>query len=230
MFASFLSTICGSLLSVCVTALAAFAVTLIFRTSTTTNFAQGSIAAFGCYIVADLLEDCGLPVWIGVFPGMAAGIIIGLAIDLLIFRNGRHVNAIGKQIITMGIVSLFFGRHPAHFRDAGKDTVRGVLQYRQGGVSPNISISAFGGSVIVTKHALICLAISVVVLGALFILLKYSKWGLGVRVTASNEFTAELMGVDTRKITAVSWALAGALGVLAAVMYAGGGTTFRPHL
>lgn len=63
------------------------------------------------------------------------------------------------------------------------------------------------------------------VLGALFILLKYSKWGLGVRVTASNEFTAELMGVDTRKITAVSWALAGALGVLAAVMYAGGGTT-----
>lgn len=33
------------------------------------------------------------------------------------------------------------------------------------------------------------------------------------------------MGVDTRKITAVSWALAGALGVLAAVMYAGGGTT-----
>ena len=33
------------------------------------------------------------------------------------------------------------------------------------------------------------------------------------------------MGVDTRKITAVSWALAGALGVLAAAMYAGGGTT-----
>ena len=96
MFASFLSTICGSLLSVCVTALAAFAVTLIFRTSTTTNFAQGSIAAFGCYIVADLLEDQGLPVWIGVFPGVVVGIIIGLLIDLVIFRNGRHVNAIGK--------------------------------------------------------------------------------------------------------------------------------------
>ena len=57
LFASFLSTIFGSLLSICVTALAAFAVTLIFRTSTTTNFAQGSIAAFGCYIVRGPAEE-----------------------------------------------------------------------------------------------------------------------------------------------------------------------------
>lgn len=156
---------------------------------------------------------------------MAVGIIIGLVIDLLIFRNGRHVNAIGKQIITMGIVSLFFGGIPLIFGTPERIPFEAFYNTVKAGVSPNISITAFGGSVIVTKHALICLAISVVVLGALFILLKYSKWGLGVRVTASNEFTAELMGVDTRKITAVSWALAGALGVLAAVMYAGGGTT-----
>ncbi len=44
MFAAFLSTVCGSLLSICVTALSAFSVTIIFRTSTTANFAQGSIA------------------------------------------------------------------------------------------------------------------------------------------------------------------------------------------
>ena len=69
---------------------------------------------------------------------------------------------------------------------------------------------------------------TVVVLGALFLLLKYSKWGLAVRCTASNEFTAELMGINTHVITAVSWAIAGALGVLAAVMYAGGGTKIGP--
>ena len=225
MFASFLSTIFGSLLSICVTALAAFAVTLIFRTSTTTNFAQGSIAAFGCYIVADLLNKYGMPVWQGVFIGMVAGVLIGLVIDLVIFRNGRHVNAIGKQIITMGIVSLFFGGIPLVFGTPERIPFEAFYNTVKAGVSPNISIAAFGGSIVITKHALICLAISVVVLGVLFLLLKYSKWGLGVRATASNEFTAELMGIDTRVITAVSWAVAGALGVLAAVMYAGGGTT-----
>ena len=225
MFASFLSTIFGSLLSICVAALAAFAVTLIFRTSTTTNFAQGSIAAFGCYIVADLLNKYGMPVWQGVFIGMVAGVLIGLVIDLVIFRNGRHVNAIGKQIITMGIVSLFFGGIPLVFGTPERIPFEAFYNTVKAGVSPNISIAAFGGSIVITKHALICLAISVVVLGVLFLLLKYSKWGLGVRATASNEFTAELMGIDTRVITAVSWAVAGALGVLAAVMYAGGGTT-----
>ena len=84
-------------------------------------------------------------------------------------------------------------------------------------------LRAFGGEIVLTKHALICAAITAVVLAALFLLLKYSKWGLGVRCTASSEFTAELMGINTHVITAISWALACALGVLAAVMYAGGG-------
>ena len=82
-----------------------------------------------------------------------------------------------------------------------------------------------GGEIVITKHALICLGITVVILAVLFLLLKFSKWGLGVRATASSEFTAELMGIDTHVITAISWALACGLGVLAAVMYAGGGTS-----
>ena len=225
MFTSFLSTICGSLLSICVTALAAFAVTLIFRTSTTTNFAQGAIAAFGCYVVAYLLNDKGIPVWLGVFAGMFAGVVVGLVIDVFIFRNGRRVNAIGKQIITMGIVSLFFGGIPLVFGTPERIPFEAFYNTVKAKVPPNIVIPLGGGEIVITKHALICLTITVAVLALLFILLKYSKWGLGVRATASNEFTAELMGVDTHIITAVSWSIAGALGVLAAVMYAGGGTT-----
>ncbi|MBQ7144667.1 MAG: branched-chain amino acid ABC transporter permease [Oscillospiraceae bacterium] len=228
MFANFLSTICGSLLSVCVTALAAFAVTLIFRTSTTTNFAQGSISAFGCYVVAELLNKHGIPVWIGVFVGVAVGVLIGLFIDLVIFRNGRSVNAVGKQIITMGIVSLFFGGIPLVFGTPERIPFEPFYNFVKARTDANVTLQAFGGRISITKHALICLAITIVVLSVLFVLLKYSKWGLGVRATASNEFTAELMGIDTRVITAASWSIAGALGVLAAVMYAGGGTTISP--
>lgn len=206
------------------TALAAFAVTMIFRTSTTANFAQGAISAFGCYVVADLLNDKGIPVWIGVFVGMLVGILIGIFIDLIIFRNGRHVDAIGKQIITMGLTSLFFGGIPLIFGTPERIPFEAFYNTVKLGVSPNIVIPAFGGEIVITKHSLICLGITVVILALLFILLKYSKWGLGVRATASNEFTAELMGIDTYVITAVSWALTGALGILAAVMYAGGGT------
>ena len=224
MFAAFLSTLCGTLLSVCITAMAAFAVTLIFKTSTTTNFAQGSIAALGCYVTADMLNKYGIPVFLGVFIGMLVGILVGLFIDIVIFRRGKNVNAVGKQIITMGLVSIVFGGIPLYFGTPESIPFEAFYNTQAAGVSPNFIIPAFGGEIVITKHALICLVITVVVLGALFLLLKYSKWGLGVRATASNEFTAELMGINSHVITAASWAIAGALGVLAAVMYAGGGT------
>lgn len=224
MFAAFLSTLCGTLLSVCVTALAAFAVTLIFKTSTTTNFAQGSIAALGCYVTAEMLNEYGVPVYLGVFIGMVVGVLVGLFIDLAIFRNGKNVNAVGKQIITMGIVSIILGGIPLIFGTPESIPFEAFYNTQKAGVSPNFIIPAFGGEVVVTKHALICLVITVAVLGTIFLLLKFSRWGLGVRATASNEFTAELMGINSHFITAVSWAIAGALGVLAAVMYAGSGT------
>jgi branched-chain amino acid transport system permease protein len=58
------------------------------------------------------------------------------------------------------------------------------------------------------------------VITSLFILLKYTKWGLGVRATASNERVASMMGVNTKFITAMSWAIAAAIGSLAASLYA----------
>lgn len=209
----------------CVTALAAFAVTIIFRTSTTANFAQGAISAFGCYVVADLLNKHGIPVWIGVFVGVLVGVVIGVFIDLLVFRRGRHVNELGKQIITMGFVSLFFGGIPLVFGTPERIPFEAFYNTVKAKTSPNFVIPAMGGEIVITKHAVICLGITVVVLAVLFLLLKFSKWGLGVRATASSEFTAELMGIDTHVITAISWALACGLGVLAAVMYAGGGTS-----
>lgn len=224
MAAAFLSTLCGTLLSVCITAMAAFAVTLIFKTSTTTNFAQGSIAALGCYVTAELFKSYKIPVWLGVFPGIAVGILAGLFVDIVIFRNGKNVNAVGKQIITMGLVSIIFGGIPLVFGNPESIPFEPFFNTQKAGVAPNFIIPAFGGEVVITKHSLICLTITVIVLGTLFLLLRYSRWGLAVRATASNEFTAELMGINTHAITAISWAIAGALGVIAAVMYAGGGT------
>lgn len=228
MFAAFISTLCGTLLTVCITSLAAFAVTLIFKTSTTTNFAQGSIAALGCYVTADLFGKYDIPVWIGLIPGVLVGVIVGLAVDVIIFRRGKNVNALGKQIITMGLVSIIFGGIPLYFGNPESIPFEPFYNTVEAGVPANILIPFAGGELVLTKHALICLAITLVILGTLFLLLKFSKWGLAVRATASNEFTAELMGINSHAITAISWAIAAALGVLAAVMYAGGGTKINP--
>ena len=68
-------------------------------------------------------------------------------------------------------------------------------------------------------HQLITLIISTIIILSLFILLKYTKWGLGVRSVASNERVAGMMGINTSVINSMSWAIAGALGALSAITY-----------
>lgn len=208
-----LNTILGTIVPMCVTALVTMAITMIFKTSSTTNFAQGVISAFGAYVVAEFLTKHGLSIWVALPIGMAVAVAIAVAVDVLIFRRGRYVNALGKQIITMGLISLVVGAIPLIF---GLQTPM-IGQF----ISGNISFMVGGQDVTVTRNALLCLAITAVVLAAIFLLLRFSKWGLAVRTTASNEYVAGMMGINTHVITAISWGLAGALGALAATMNAG---------
>lgn len=200
---------------ICSLVLATFAITLIFKTSTTTNFAQGSIAVLACYFGTSFFISKGLSIWWCILIGMVFGMACGVFVDLVIFRNGRYVNLVGKQIITMGLVTIVANLVPMIFKYA-------ITPYIPPFIQGNILIPIGDGTVLITKHALVSAALTIVVLTVLFLLLRFSKWGLGVRTTASNEYVAQMMGVNTYVITAVSWGIAGALGALAATIYACG--------
>ncbi|MFA6644906.1 MAG: branched-chain amino acid ABC transporter permease [Bacilli bacterium] len=218
---SLLNTITGSLLTICVTMMATMGITLIFRTSNTTNFAQGAIAAAGTYLVAYLAMQYSVHYILAILIGLIFGIAFGLFIDIMIFRRGKNINIVGKQIITMGLVSIIFGAVPLIF---GAQIPPQIPAFVEG----NFSISMLGGELSITKHSVVCIAITAVVLTVLFVLLYKSKWGLGVRVTASSEYTAGIVGVNTYVITATSWAIAAALAVLAAVMLNAGNASLTP--
>ena len=197
----------------CVTALVTMAITLIFRTSFTTNFSQGVISAFGAYVASWAIGTLGLPVLVAIPLSMVASMAIAVFVDVGIFRNGRYVNALGKQIITMGLISIITGLIPVIF---------GIQTYMIDSLIPgNLTVDVAGEvDISVTYNSLICVAITAVIIPLIFILLRYSKWGLSVRATASNEYVAGMMGINTHIVTAVSWGLAGAMGALAAYLKA----------
>ena len=84
-FNAYLTIFIGVLPSMCAGILATFAITLIFKTSYTTNFAQGVISAVGAYVAVDLALTKGLPLWAGLIIGVVAAFAVGMIIDVCIF-------------------------------------------------------------------------------------------------------------------------------------------------
>ena len=214
---AYLTILVGVIPSMCAGVLATFAVTLIFKTSYTTNFAQGVISALGAYVAVEYTLVHGFPLWMVAGIGVLVAFLSGVVIDVLIFRRGRYVNALGKQIISMGLISIVIGLIPFAFKVAHFESVPALPFVH---LSQGFRIL----DVFVPYNTLIGVAICVILLAFVFLLLQKSKWGLSVRATASNELVAGMMGINTKMITAASWGIAGAFGAVAAIIYIGGVT------
>lgn len=214
---AYLQILVGVIPSMCAGILATFAVTLIFKTSYTTNFAQGVISALGAYVAVEYAYIHGMPLWATAIVGIVVAFLIGVVIDVFVFRNGRYVNVLGKQIITMGLISIFIGLIPFVFKLAHLESVPAMPFIR---LTEGFTIGGEDG-VFIQYNTLLSLGITVILLATVFILLHKSKWGLSVRATASNEIVAGMMGINTKVITAVSWGIAGAFGAVAAIIYIG---------
>ena len=190
-------------------ALATLGIIIIFRTSRATNFAQGVIGMFNAFVATFLLINHELPTWLAAVIGMLSAFVTGVCIDLLIIRHAKRASIIGKQIITFGIILVLLGITPMLFGSIPLSFPRFI---------PTGEFEIAGASL--THNGLLNILLGLSLMGALFYFLQYTKWGLAVRVTASSEQTAKLMGVPTKLVTMGAWAIAAALGTLSALMLA----------
>ncbi len=207
--ATFFQILFSSLETGSVYALAALGIIIIFRTSTTTNFAQGTIGMFNAFVATFAVMHFGLPAWAAAIVGMFSAFITGVLVDLVIIRRAKKTSPVNKQIITFGIIMLFLGVAPMIFGSAPLNFPKFI---------PTGAIKIFGASI--SYNAILNISTGLVLMGTLFYFLQKTKWGLAVRVTASNEITARLMGVPTSIVTMGAWAVAAALGTLSALMLA----------
>lgn len=192
--------------------LATTGIMLVFRTSFTTNFAQGMMAMVGVFTAALLIAKFEVSVWIAVLAGMAISFLLGLFIDTMIIRKAKNVNVVGKQMITMGLVIIISALIPL---------VYGTIPFEFSRfLEGNLEFSVGAMDLYITRNGLLILGVAAVIVSVIFIALYFTKWGLGVRATASNETVASMMGINTRVITALSWSIAGGCGSVAAILLA----------
>ncbi len=206
---TFLQVIFRSLETGSLYALASLGIIIVFRTSNITNFSQGAVAMFNTFVVTYLFRSVGLALPVAILGGVVSAIIVGLLIDLVIIRHTKKVAPVAKQIITLGMVMIVLGITPIFF---GVDPLRLPRLIESG------NVSILGADI--SYNGLFNIFFGIALMAILFFILQKTKVGLAVRATASNEYTAKLMGVPTKTVTMGAWAVAGVLGVLSGVMAA----------
>jgi branched-chain amino acid transport system permease protein len=209
--ASWLQYIAGGLTAGAIYALVALGFSIVYHASHAINFAQGEFVMVGGMSAVSLVA-LGLPLWAAVPLAIVAAVVVGLLVQRLALERaqaGGQADVVTLIIITIG-VALF---------------LRGLAQLvwdKRIHSLPAFSGSeplALGGATVLQQSlwVLVGAALAVLALGWFF---NRTLAGKAMRATAINPLAARLMGISTRSVMRVSFALAAALGALGGVLTA----------
>jgi branched-chain amino acid transport system permease protein/neutral amino acid transport system permease protein len=205
----FAASVGFGLITAAVLAIAAVGFTLQFAVTDVLNLAFAAIMTAGAFI-AYWINQAGVSVWLALIVAMAACSALSVLLNLVVYAPFQRR---GSSPITIVIVSLGM----ALIIEFGVQAVVGGVN-----VSYTMGQGATlrAGGLVLTTVQIVIIAISIVVMAAVHVLLRYSKLGKAMRATAANRSLARNCGIRTSRVITITWALTGALGGLAGTVFA----------
>jgi branched-chain amino acid transport system permease protein len=187
-------------------ALVALGFTLIYNASDVINFAQGEFVMLGGMITV-FLGLAGLPLPLAALLAVLATMLVGLALHRFAIATARGANAVVLIMITIG-ASIFLRGVAQVVFDKGFHSLPPLF-----GNAP----IRFAGAAILPQ-SLVVLAGAVVIVVLLWVFIDRTLFGKAVIATAVNPLAARLVGIDTRRIVGLSFALSAAIGAIAGIL------------
>jgi branched-chain amino acid transport system permease protein len=187
-------------------ALVALGFTLIYKASDIINFAQGEFVMLGGMTTV-FVAHAGVPLPLAALIAIVATTAIGLALHRFAIEPARGATAVTLIMITIG-ASIFL-----------RGTAQIVFDRRFHSLPPILGADPiqFGGAAILPQ-SLVVLATAAVIVVLLWLFIERTIFGKAVIATAANRLAARLVGVDTRRIVAFSFAVSAAMGAIAGVL------------
>lgn len=192
-------------------ALIALGFVIIYKSTLVVSFAQPAFMITGSLFVVFLQEPLGF--WGALAVGVVGTAILGLLIERLALRP-----MVGEPVFVVAIITI------------GVDIMLRVIQARLIGTDLRPIRDPWGfdswilGDITIFQRDAARLAITLVIVAALFAFFKFSRFGLGMRAAAFDQETAMAQGINVGAVFAVSWALAGALAAVAGSLVDNGGS------
>ena len=211
----FITAVLTSLTTGSIYALMSTALVLVWRSTRVINFAQAGQAVLTTYIGYEVIVRSG-SYWVGLIMAIVAGAVIGAAIDRFFMRpifkriTTGPIVMIAPVVATLGLLGI----------------VQAIIGFKWGLTYQTIAapVSTDGyrifGSVIAFSPfnlmVLVCVTITMLLLTLLF---QKTNLGLALRASAHSPEIAKLSGIKVDGIRTLGWALAGAAGGLAGMLF-----------
>jgi branched-chain amino acid transport system permease protein len=192
-------------------ALLATGLSLMFGVMRIINLAHGSLALIGAYMSFLLIEHVQISTYLTLVVVLPGALIVGYVLQRSMLERSLRAGELVPLLTTFGLLIVIANLLQYFF----SPDVHSLPSGRIGGASWRIS-SHF---TLPWFDALI-LGVAIVVLGSLQFLLRRTQTGRLLRASAADADTAELLGVDTRRVYAYATAIAVATAALAGVFYA----------
>lgn len=191
--------------------LIAVGLSLIFGVLDVLNFAHGALFMIGAYIGVVAIQSVAGGFWLGLVAAAVGAGLVGVLIEVGAIRRVYHREELDQLLVTFAFVLIL------------TDVVRFVFGTGQKVVDPPALLA---GSIRLTESLALpayrgfVILVSVLTLGAIFLVLRTTNIGRLVRATSSDRDMAALMGVNVPRLYTlvffVGAALAGLGGALAA--------------
>ena len=187
--------------------LLAAGLTLVFGIMDCINLAHGSLYMVGAYCVAAAAQAAD-SFWIGLAAGVAGTALLGLLLELSLFRRLYRRDHLAQVLATFALilianesVRIIWGAQPVMLN--APEALAGPLE-----------IAGFS----YPAYRLVIIAFGLAVAGLLYLLVARSRVGMWVRAGAANREMTEALGINVQRLFtavfvfgAVLCALAGGL-------------------
>lgn len=201
---------------------------MVYRTNRIINFAHGEVGALGAALFALAVVRFKVPYYLTLPFALLTSAGVAALAELAVIRRLRRAPRLMSVVATLGLGQLLF----AVTLQATTATKQGLFFPSPPGL-PQFEV----GTLIVSPAATGMLFLSPVVVGALTIFLRRSRFGLALRSAAANPEAARMAGVYASRMSTLAWAIGGALSAFTAILVApslpGGllaGAAFGPSL
>ena len=190
-------------------ALVALGLVMTYKATEVLNFAYGDVLMLAAFVGWFATATLGLPFWAAAMVAVSVAAGLSYVIDAGVMRRivGQpHFSAVMLTIaisfMLRGLAGMLFG--PTARR----------LETPWSGHSSRL------GGVVVADISLAIIAAAAVVTAVLFVLLRTTRFGIGIQAASQNQLAAYLCGIRVKRLNSLVWAASGAIAAVSGVLLA----------